>query len=213
IDELGSGTDPDEGAALSQAILERVLAGGARGIVTTHLAPLKVFASETIGVLNAAMSFDLEHLRPTYQLVVGQPGRSYALAIAERLGLDERLLARAEEILGPEAGRLETLLETLEKDRAELQEERDEARRTSRQALAEAELLREQIETLRAREAEFLAAAAERADELLQETMQQATKLRRTATSEPQQRSKALAELQELRRETRKLAGSGQGKV
>ncbi len=209
IDELGSGTDPDEGAALSQAILERVLAGGARGIVTTHLAPLKVFASETDGVVNAAMSFDLEHLRPTYELIVGQPGRSYALAIAERLGLDERLLRRAEEILGPEAGRLESLLETLEQDRAKLQEERDEAQRSSRQAVAEAELLREQIETLRAREAELLAAAAERAEEMLQETMQQATKLRRTATSEPQQRSRALAELQELRREARKLAGSG----
>src|SRR5690606_5307556 len=59
IDELGSGTDPDEGAALSQAILERVLEGGARGVVTTHLAPLKVFASRAAGVLNAAMSFDL----------------------------------------------------------------------------------------------------------------------------------------------------------
>lgn len=209
IDELGSGTDPDEGAALSQAILERILTGGARGIVTTHLAPLKVFASNTSGVLNAAMRFDLEQLRPTYQLVVGQPGRSYALAIAERLGLDEQLRRRAEEILGPEAGRLESLLETLEHDRAELEQERDEARQLGERAVAEAELLREQIETLRAREAELLAAAAERADEMLQETLQQATRLRRTATSEPQQRSRALAELQELRREARKLAGAG----
>ena len=211
IDELGSGTDPDEGAALSQAILERILQGGARGVVTTHLAPLKVFAAGADGVVNAAMRFDLERLGPTYQLVIGQPGRSYALAIAEKLGLDEPLRSRAAEILGSEAGRLESLLETLEHDRAELEEERDEARRLGDRALAEAELLRTQIETLRTREQELLAAAAERADEMLQETMQRATKLRRTATTEPQQRSKALEELQELRRQARDVASSSLG--
>src|SRR5690606_38777236 len=147
IDELGSGTDPDEGAALSQAILERVLAGGARGVVTTHLAPLKVFASQADGIVNAAMSFDLEHLRPTYRLVVGQPGRSYALAIAERIGLDEELLTRASKLLGEEAGRLEALLSTLEEQRALLTSERDEARRHTEVAVAEAEVLREQIAT------------------------------------------------------------------
>ena len=211
IDELGSGTDPDEGAALSQAILERILQGGARGVVTTHLAPLKVFAAGTDGVVNAAMRFDLENLGPTYQLDVGQPGRSYALAIAERLGIDEQLRDRAADILGSEAGRLETLLETLERDRAELEEERDEARRLGDEALAEAELLRAQIETLRAREQELLAAAAERADVMLQETLQRATKLRRTATTEPQQRSKALEELQELRRQARSVAAGADG--
>jgi len=206
IDELGSGTDPDEGAALSQAILERVLEGGARGVVTTHLAPLKVFASRAAGVLNAAMSFDLAELRPTYRLVVGQPGRSYALAIAERIGLDERLLARAAELLGEEAGRLESLLATLEEQRAALTSERDEARRQTAIAEKEAEVLREQIATLRAREEELIAAAAARAEELLGETLQQAAKLKRTATSRPEQRSRALQELQELRRAARQAS-------
>ncbi|HEX7001781.1 MAG TPA: endonuclease MutS2 [Trueperaceae bacterium] len=211
IDELGSGTDPDEGAALSQAILERVREGGSRGVVTTHLAPLKVFASESEGVVNAAMSFDLEALRPTYRLVVGQPGRSYALAIAERIGLDERLLARASELLGEEAGRLETLLATLEEQRAKLTAERDEARRSGEIAVKEAEVLREQIATLRAREEELLAAAAARAEELLGETLQRATKLKRAATSRPQERSKALEELQELRRAARDAARTTRG--
>ncbi len=206
IDELGSGTDPDEGAALSQAILERVLAGGALGVVTTHLAPLKVFASRAGGVVNAAMSFDLEGLRPTYRLTVGQPGRSYALAIAERIGLDEALLARASELLGADAGRLEALLATLEEQRAALTAERDEARRRTDVAVAEAAVLREQIERLRAREEELLAAAAARAEELLGETLQQAARLKRAATSQPEQRSRALQELQELRRAARRAA-------
>ena len=200
IDELGSGTDPDEGAALSQGILERVLASGARGLVTTHLAPLKVFASETPGVQNAAMSFDVDNLRPKYQLVVGQPGRSYALAIAERLGLPDALLSRAVEILGPEGTALENLLETLQEQREGLEGELAEARRAREQSVREAELLREQIERLRAREDEVLAAAAERADEMLQDTLQRAKELKRAATSQPEKRSQALGDLQRMRK-------------
>jgi DNA mismatch repair protein MutS2 len=203
IDELGSGTDPDEGAALSQAILEAVLARRAFGLVTTHLAPLKVFASQTVGVRNAAMRFDVASLSPTFELVVGQPGRSYALAIARRIGLPEMLLQRAEALLGPEGARLERLLETLERQREALQRELDEATAAGEAARAEAALLRAQIETLREREAELLAQAAEKADAMLAGTMQRAAQLRRTATSDPQQRSQALEALQRLRREAR----------
>lgn len=206
IDELGSGTDPDEGAALSQAILEEVLAAGARGLITTHLAPLKVFASETPGVVNAAMRFDLDALAPTYQLVVGQPGRSYALAIGERLGLGAHLLSRAAELLGPEGERLEGLLLTLEEQREELERELAEARAANERAVQEAEILRRQIAKLREGEAELLAAAAERADDLLKETLQQAARLKRSAREEPASRSRALEEIGKLRRETRALA-------
>jgi len=200
IDELGSGTDPDEGAALSRAVLERLLESGARGLVNTHLAPLKVFASETQGVQNAAMSFDVEALAPKFELVVGQPGRSYALAIAERLGLPGELLERAREILGPEGAALETLLQTLERQREALSAERAEVQAAQAQALREAELLHAQIERLRAREGEVLAAAAEKADELLQDTLQRAKELKRAATQDPGARSQALEELQKLRK-------------
>ncbi len=206
IDELGSGTDPDEGAALSQAILEQVLRSGALGLVTTHLAPLKVFASEVAGVENAAMKFDVDQLKPTYRLEVGQPGRSYALAIARRMGLGEELLGRASELLGPESERLESLLEQLEKGRDELREELGQAQADRERALEEARLLREQIDRLRESEAQLLAQAAERADEMLQDTLEQATRLRRRATSDPEARSSALEELQQLRRGARKQA-------
>ena len=210
IDELGSGTDPDEGAALSQAILEVLVARRAAGLVTTHLAPLKVFASRTDGVRNAAMRFDVEALTPTFELTIGQPGRSYALAIARRIGLDEELLARAEVLLGPEGARLERLLETLERQREALQRELDDARASSQQARNEATLLREQIEGLREREAELLAQAAEKADALLQDTLQRATQLRRSAREAPEQRGRALEAIQALRRETRQRAAPSQ---
>lgn len=206
IDELGSGTDPDEGAALSQAVVETVLRSGARGLINTHLAPLKVFASETKGVQNAAMQFDVEKLSPRYELLVGQPGRSYALAIAERLGLPKDLLERASDILGPEGERLESLLATLEAQREGLKEDRREAEEARAQAEQEADVLREQIDKLRAREDEVLAAAAEKADEMLQNTLQQAKELKRTATRDRDKRSSALEELQSLRKDVQQKA-------
>lgn len=212
IDELGSGTDPAEGAALSQAILEDVLASGAQGLVTTHLAPLKVFASETDGVQNAAMSFDVEALRPNYTLIVGQPGRSYALSIAERLGLPTGLLERATDILGPEGMALESLLQTLQNQRETLQTQLAEAATAREQAVNEAEILRQQIANLRERESEVLAAAAERAEEMLQDTLQRAKTLKRTATSDAAKRSDALQDLQKLRKDFQAKAQPAQAK-
>ena len=207
IDELGSGTDPDEGAALSQAILEEVLRSGARGLVTTHLAPLKVFASDAEGVRNAAMRFDVDRLQPTFELHVGQPGRSYALAIAERLGLGDEVLARAAEVLGPEGERLERLLSTLELQREELAAAQAEAERRSEEARDEAELLRDQIERLRSREELLMAEAAARAESELQATLQRAAKLGRSArTEEGEGRSQALEEIRRLRQEAREQA-------
>jgi DNA mismatch repair protein MutS2 len=210
IDELGSGTDPDEGAALSQAILEAVVERRAFGVVTTHLAPLKVFAAQRAGVRNAAMRFDVERLRPTFELVVGQPGRSYALAIAERVGLAPELLARAHEVLGPEGARLERLLETLETQRAALQAQLDEAEAARSAAVSEAELLRTQIERLRSQEAAVLERAAEKADAMLQDTLARAKAWREAARSDPAQRGKAMEAISQLRRETksRKPAGA-----
>lgn len=204
IDEMGSGTDPAEGAALSQAILEEVLKRGSLGLVTTHLAPLKVFASEQPHVLNAAMRFDVDRLLPTFELVPGQPGRSYALAIAERLELSPQLLERAAEILGPEGERLEGLLATLERQREQLSLQLAEAAAEAEQARSEAAVLREQIERLRAGEEQVMAEAARKADQLLQRTMQQAKELRRTATTQPEARSQALQEMQALREEARR---------
>jgi DNA mismatch repair protein MutS2 len=96
LDEVGSGTDPVEGAALAAAVLETLVARGSRVVATTHLGALKRLAAETAGVVNASLHFDAATLTPTYELVKGVPGRSYGLVIARRLGLPDGVLARAE---------------------------------------------------------------------------------------------------------------------
>ncbi len=99
IDELGSGTDPAEGAALGGAMLEALTSRGTLTLATTHLGQLKLLATDVSGVVNASLQFDAVQLAPTYRLLKGVPGRSYGLSIARRLNIDEAVLARAEERL------------------------------------------------------------------------------------------------------------------
>jgi DNA mismatch repair protein MutS2 len=197
IDELGSGTDPEEGAALSQAFLEALLERGARGLITTHLSPLKAFAQETPGVQNASMRFDLEHLAPTYQLVVGAPGRSYALAIARRLGFPHDLNTRAEDLLGPEGGRVERLLAALEAERESLRQRLAEVEQLQGQARREREELQTRLRELEQNRQQLLEEARREAEELVSEAQERLRQVRLRGKSEGQ--GKALQELMQLR--------------
>jgi DNA mismatch repair protein MutS2 len=114
LDELGAGTDPDEGAALAQAILEALDAAGALVLASTHLEPLKAFASTCPRARNASVEFDAERLAPTFRLRYDRPGQSYALAIAARLELPADLIARAGEHRSAEAARMSELLTRLD---------------------------------------------------------------------------------------------------
>ncbi|HHV54914.1 MAG TPA: endonuclease MutS2 [Firmicutes bacterium] len=176
LDELGAGTDPVEGAALAQAVLEVLLERGARVVATTHLGSLKLFAYEHPEIENAAVTFDLETLRPTYHLVMGAPGRSMALAIARRLGLPEEVITRAARLVGETGLRLEDVVSDLESERQQVREERLRLER----ARVEAEELKERyaeevarVESLRreltARGERQLEAALRRALEELNE--------------------------------------------
>lgn len=129
FDELGSGTDPVEGAALATAILEEVRSCGALCISTTHYAELKAYAIETPRVTNASCEFDITTLRPTYRLIIGMPGKSNAFAISKRLGLPEHIVNRADSLIGEESKSFESVIEKLESTRLELEHERDEALR------------------------------------------------------------------------------------
>ncbi len=97
VDEMGTGTAPEEGAALAVALLEEFRERGALTLATTHHDRLKAYASTTPGIVNAAMEFDEENLRPTYRLLVGVPGTSSGIEIARRLGLPERVVRTARE--------------------------------------------------------------------------------------------------------------------
>ena len=127
FDELGSGTDPVEGAALAMSILEEVLGRGALCAATTHYAELKAFAIERDGVCNACCEFDIETLKPTYKLIIGAPGKSNAFAISERLGLPHSIVERAGGYVDNTSRSFENVIEKLEAERLKLQNERDEA--------------------------------------------------------------------------------------
>jgi DNA mismatch repair protein MutS2 len=114
IDELGSGTDPIEGAALGGAILEALTARGTLSIATTHLGALKELATQVDGVVNASLQFDPVALAPTYRLTKGVPGRSYGISIARRLNLPADVLTRAEERIPADERRVTALLAELE---------------------------------------------------------------------------------------------------
>jgi DNA mismatch repair protein MutS2 len=115
IDEMGTGTDPQEGAALSKAIIEALVDRGVLTVVTSHLGALKRLDVPGSGVVNASLQFDPDRIEPTYQLLKGRPGRSYGLAIARRLGFPSDLLDQAEANLPKDEARMEELLSALER--------------------------------------------------------------------------------------------------
>ena len=148
LDEVGAGTDPDEGAALAMAILETLLARGALVAASTHYPELKAFALNTPGVTNASVEFDAETLRPTYRVHVGLPGASNAFAIAGRLGLAHDVLGRAESHLSDLHRSLERTLREAERQRTELASSLEEARvaaADATNAMTEAERDAEQV--------------------------------------------------------------------
>jgi DNA mismatch repair protein MutS2 len=178
LDELGAGTDPQEGAAIARALLDYLREHGAYVIATTHYPELKSYAQTTPRVENASVEFDLETLSPTYRLMIGTPGRSNALAIAERLGMPRDVLEAARGHLAPEVREAETLLAEIHRDRAAA----EDARRRALKEAAEAATLKHQARnTLRNAERkheEVWTRAQRDADEELAELRREALRVR-----------------------------------
>ncbi|HEX6430425.1 MAG TPA: DNA mismatch repair protein MutS [Niastella sp.] len=126
IDELGSGSDPHLGGAFAEVILEELAHKHAMGIVTTHYLNLKVMANKTQGIINGAMAFDENNLMPLYKLAIGKPGSSYTFSIAERIGLDARLINRARSLVEEDHFRLDKLLNRTEQDLREIEKKEKE---------------------------------------------------------------------------------------
>ncbi len=128
LDELGGGTEPRSGCAIAEAVLEELYGKGAFGVVTTHFADLKLLADNMPGVVNGAMLFDTEHMRPLYRLNVGHPGSSFAFEIAESIGFPKDILDRAGEKVGREQLNFEHQLQQLELDKKEIEKKKEELR-------------------------------------------------------------------------------------
>jgi len=142
VDEMGTGTAPEEGAALAVALLEEFRAKGCFVLATTHHDRLKAYASTTPGVVNAAVEFDDVNLRPTYRLMVGVPGGSSGIAIAQRLGIAKEIIERARELLTPESREAADLI-------AYLHRSRDDLNRMQRQMAEERRALEQERAKLR----------------------------------------------------------------
>ncbi len=157
LDELGTSTDPEEGSALAKAILEHLAASGVATVATTHHKNVAAFAEVTDGMANASVELDSKTLRPTYHLTPGVPGRSYAMSVAEQMGLTEGIMDRARDLLEPQHLRFEDWLSELQGERQQIKEKLESADR----AQVRAEEAEREIEAQR-RE------LAERREEILQ---------------------------------------------
>lgn len=166
VDELGAGTDPDEGAALARAILEALADRGTLVVATTHLEPLRVFASTEPRARNASVEFDTRTLAPTFRLRYDVPGQSYALAIAGRLGLSPELIARAQTHRSTDAARMSQLLDQL-----------DEATRCEAERAITMERRESETAARLAAAHEAEAGAAARAREIVERAKAEAAKL------------------------------------
>ena len=186
FDELGAGTDPQEGAALAISILDEVVGYGARVMATTHYPELKAYGYNRPSVVNASVEFDVETLSPTYRLLIGVPGRSNAFEISKRLGLNNGVIDRAKSFTGTDRHEVESMIASLEESRRRSEREADEAH----VLLEEAQGIRTQLE-------ERLRTYDEKKENLEKKAKDKARKIVDEAKAEAE---KIIAELREMKK-------------
>ena len=196
LDELGAGTDPVEGAALAEAIIQELRGRGVRLACTTHYAELKAYALETAGVENGSCEFDVATLRPTYRLLIGVPGKSNAFAITQRLGMDTAIVDRARELVSREGNAFEQVVGRLEEDRRKMEDELEALRASAAQAKANAEASQRLKDEAEAQAKKEIDRARQEAAQIVQKTRQRADAL--------------VGELEELRRQKNKQLSAEQ---
>jgi len=152
LDELGTGTDPQEGAALGIAIIDFLRRRGSRTIATTHLRALKTYAHAHPGIENASVQFDMETLQPTYRLLIGAFGSSNALAIARRMGLPEEVTSRASDLVEGEDERIEDLVNSLQQIKGEIEKEREDLSAAKEESLEVKRRYEDMIQVLQKKE-------------------------------------------------------------
>jgi DNA mismatch repair protein MutS2 len=211
LDEVGAGTDPDEGSALAKAILSALHERNVKTICTTHYGELKLFAYNRDGMRNASVEFDAKTLRPTYRLRIGLPGSSNAFAIAARLGMSWKLIRKARGFLKRDRAQAEEIIRRMEESQRTLEHEATVAEREREQAAQLREKFEQQVEQLRANREKTLEDAREQATQLLRRVREEADailKQLRSATRESKDTEQARQRLRELRREVDAFAAT-----
>ncbi|MDH7485593.1 MAG: Smr/MutS family protein [Anaerolineae bacterium] len=209
LDELGAGTDPEEGSALARALLSHLVERSITTLTATHYSELKIYAHATPGVRNACVEFDPETLAPTFELSIGLPGRSNALAIARRLGLHEGILAEAEALVQPTSLQADALLEEIRRSRQAAREAQAEAEAALHRVQALEMELRHRLSQIEAARRAVLNEARAEAQELLEATREEVAQVRarlgRSADLHEQWLAEAEAELARRAGETARL--------
>ncbi|MEM7537564.1 MAG: Smr/MutS family protein [Chloroflexota bacterium] len=185
FDELGAGTDPDEGSALAMALLEELRGRSITTLATTHYSDLKLYAHNTLGVRNASVEFDVETLRPTYELSIGLPGRSNALTIARRLGLMEPIVKKAESIVRPDTLEAESLLDDIKRAKQEAYQARVRASERERQSQLVEKDLRYQLANIEEARRAVIAETRELMQAELEQTRNELARMRRQLSRNP----------------------------
>ena len=202
IDEFGSGTEPNIGGAIAEAILERLLERGTYGVITTHYANIKYYASSTEGIANGAMLFDVAHIRPLFRLEMGKPGSSFAVEIARKIGLPEEIIRTASEKAGSDHINLEKQLREIARDKHYWEQKRDRIRLTDRKVEELEQNYSAQLLKIRAERQEILKKAKQEAQTLIAEANRQienTIKTIREAQAEKEITRLARKELEEFR--------------
>ncbi len=199
LDELGAGTDPQEGAALAGAVVQELLDQPMLGLATTHYPELKAMALTTPGLVNASVAFDLETLSPTYQLQIGVPGRSQAFAIAARLGLDPQVVERARERVAADQVHMEDVLAELDRERLRQAALRTEAEESVRRARSDEQKAKAASEEARQRAGESRDKARQEAQQLLSQARREFSEALREIRKVQQEKGAAEA-LEDVRK-------------
>ncbi|MEG0570637.1 MAG: endonuclease MutS2 [Oscillospiraceae bacterium] len=186
LDELGSGTDPIEGAALAMSILEKLKSQGSTVVATTHYAELKVYALKTDLVENACCEFDVNTLRPTYRLIIGTPGRSNAFEISQKLGLGIDILKKAKELVSNDKQSFEDVIDGLERSRLEYEKKSVELEKATK----ELETLKHQLKNINQ-------TTLEEKERVIEQARREATKIVDTVKNQSQS---LVDELDEIRK-------------
>ncbi|MFW6386665.1 MAG: endonuclease MutS2 [Bacillota bacterium] len=177
LDELGAGTDPGEGAALGISILEKLKAGKVTTVATTHYSQLKSYAYNTEGVENASVEFDIETLKPTYRLIMGIPGGSNAFQIAQRLGIPEEIVIRAEEYIGEGELKVEEIISRINQDRRKYEELKYEMENKKSRVEKMEKKYQKRLQELEEKEEEIIREARREAKQLLRQARQKTKKM------------------------------------